>query len=151
MHPNTARTIGGRIGFVIQLIAIIVVEFFVLLISAGGDLANNLIFFLSAQANIYFLLLFALLLGQAYFFGRLAAVRILAQPDQYVKTGVMFALLTWIIPLVYIYLVYFIHEGKSASGAIMQPPTILMLVSSIVVWSVTVRRILEEIKKEEGK
>jgi hypothetical protein len=33
----------------------------------------------------------------------------------------------------------------------MQPPTILMLVSSIVVWNVTVRRISGEIKKEEGK
>lgn len=141
MESTTAKQIGGKFAFVAILFAVVVLEIFWLMMGTGGDLANDLIFFVAAQANIFVATFFILLFSVTYFLGRYAGRDILTRNKNHIWIGIKYALLSSMINWIYLLIIYQVnHILEHAWNAILEA-LLTLTIAIFMAWMFAVRRI----------
>lgn len=148
MESKAAKQVGGRLAFVAVLFAVIVLEIFWLMMGTGGDLANDLIFFIAAQANILVVIFFILLFSATYFLGRYAGKDILTCNKNHIWTGIKYALLTSVINWIYLLIIYQVnHILEHAWNAVLEA-LLTLTIAVFMAWMFAVRRIRLKASRE---
>ncbi|NLR80435.1 hypothetical protein [Chitinophaga eiseniae] len=141
MESKAAKQIGGKSAFVAVLFAVIVLEIFWLMMGTGGDLANDLIFFIAAQANIFVVTFFILLFSTTYFLGRYAGRDILIRNKNHIWIGIKYALLTSVINWIYLLIIYQVnHILEHAWNAVIEA-LLTLTIAIFMAWMFAMKRI----------
>ncbi|MFX1708946.1 hypothetical protein PV783_33580 [Chitinophaga sp. CC14] len=148
MTLDTAKQIGRKYAVAAQLVTIIILELLWFFEEAGQDLANGLIFFIDQQMNLDVLLFFILLFGTTYFSGGKAGAMIFNNPRRYLATGIKYALLISAIMIIYLLVVYLVHNGFKGSfyPVILVCPALLITISVVVAWLWASRQMMIKMK-----
>lgn len=152
MNTAIAKQIGARKTFRRSLALILGWQLFLLLMETRGDFWNGLIFYLDAQMNIFVLLIYILILTMAFLFGRMAGEEILNNPQNYIKTGIKYALITSLILIGYWFIVGVFQGGGAEHTLTVLPKTVAIVsIVHLLIWLWSVRTIKQEIEKNTSK
>ncbi|MDR6570767.1 hypothetical protein [Chitinophaga ginsengisegetis] len=146
MTLDTAKQIGRKYAVAAQLVTIIILELLWFFEEAGQDLANGLIFFIDQQVNLDVLLFFILLFGITYFSGGKAGAKIFNNPRRYLATGIKYALVISVIMIIYLLVVYLVHNGFKGSFYPVILVALLITISVIVAWLWASRQMMIKMK-----
>jgi hypothetical protein len=106
MEINAAQNIGGRLTMRALFFVVLVFEIYSLIVTTQGDFANNMLFYVQEQFNIFTLALLIILFTTAYFGGRNAGKEIIIYKRNYLLIGVKYSLLVLGIILSFLIIVY---------------------------------------------
>ncbi len=113
MTIQQAKSIGGKQLLKAAAFLFLLFEILMLYIETRGDFANGILFFLDAQANIYFILFSLTYFGLMFFLGRQAAVFIIIKNTKHYIIAGLFAASTTLLLAVAIAIVAFLIDSQS--------------------------------------
>lgn len=99
MELTQARKTGRRIAVKVWIVAILIIELILFVISVRGDFANGILFFISEQVNLNTAILIGILCLTAFLLGGIAGKGILIKRWNYLVIAVIYTVFTIIIIL----------------------------------------------------
>ena len=101
MTVITPQTFGRTKTLIATSIGIGLLLLLFLLIQSGGDLANGILFFVSAISNIHAIIILSIIFGLSYLFGGMARKEIILEKNHFAWTAIKYSVLIMLSVIAY--------------------------------------------------